>query len=244
MGIFDKKNCDVCGDKIGLLGNRKLEDGNLCGNCAKKLSPFFTGRRKTTVADIKQQLAYREANKQEVARFSITRQFGQNTKVLIDDRAGKFIVTSSSRWQSENPDVMNIAQITSFKIDIREIKEEMKTQDSDGNSVSYSPPRYEYYYDFYVVINVNSPYFSEIEAKLNKNSTGYRGSPEYRDFERQVYDLQEALKVRPGAQGAAPVNAAQSTPAASTAPKFCPNCGAAVPPTGGKFCSSCGGPLQ
>lgn len=37
MGFFDKKYCDVCGEKIGLLGNRKLEDGNLCKNCAAKL---------------------------------------------------------------------------------------------------------------------------------------------------------------------------------------------------------------
>ena len=28
MGLFDKKNCDICGDKIGLLGNRKLDNGN------------------------------------------------------------------------------------------------------------------------------------------------------------------------------------------------------------------------
>ena len=41
MGLFEKKYCDVCGEKIGLLGNRKLEDGNLCKDCAKKLSPFF-----------------------------------------------------------------------------------------------------------------------------------------------------------------------------------------------------------
>ena len=38
MGLFDKKYCDICGEKIGLLGNRKLENGNLCKNCAKKLS--------------------------------------------------------------------------------------------------------------------------------------------------------------------------------------------------------------
>lgn len=38
MGLFDKKNCDICGEKIGLLGNRKLDDGNLCKNCARKLS--------------------------------------------------------------------------------------------------------------------------------------------------------------------------------------------------------------
>ena len=36
--IFEKKSCDICGGEIGLLGNRKLEDGNLCKECAKKLS--------------------------------------------------------------------------------------------------------------------------------------------------------------------------------------------------------------
>ena len=37
--LFDKKECSVCGGEIGLLGNRKLEDGNLCKECAAKLSP-------------------------------------------------------------------------------------------------------------------------------------------------------------------------------------------------------------
>ena len=49
MGLFDKKYCDICGEKIGLLGNRKLEDGNLCKDCARKLSPFFSERRNSTV---------------------------------------------------------------------------------------------------------------------------------------------------------------------------------------------------
>ena len=35
MGLFDKKVCDICGEKIGLLGNRKLDDGNLCKDCAE-----------------------------------------------------------------------------------------------------------------------------------------------------------------------------------------------------------------
>ena len=58
MGLFDKKYCDICGEKIGLLGNRKLEDGNLCKDCAGKLSPFFSDRRNSTVEEIKAQLAY------------------------------------------------------------------------------------------------------------------------------------------------------------------------------------------
>ena len=71
MGLFDKKNCDICGDKIGLLGNRKLDNGNLCKNCAGKLSPWFEERRHSTVEDIKRQLAYREENKNAVRNFRV-----------------------------------------------------------------------------------------------------------------------------------------------------------------------------
>ena len=67
MGLFDKKYCDICGEKIGLLGNRKLEDGNLCKDCAKKLSPWFSDRRRSTVEDIKGQLAYRAENREKAA---------------------------------------------------------------------------------------------------------------------------------------------------------------------------------
>ena len=67
MGLFDKKYCDICGEKIGLLGNRKLENGNLCKNCARKLSPWFSDRRGSTVEEIRAQLAYRAENQEKVA---------------------------------------------------------------------------------------------------------------------------------------------------------------------------------
>ena len=35
MGLFDKKECSICGAKIGLLGNKKLSDGNMCKDCEK-----------------------------------------------------------------------------------------------------------------------------------------------------------------------------------------------------------------
>jgi len=28
--LFEKKICSICGGEIGLLGNRRLADGNLC----------------------------------------------------------------------------------------------------------------------------------------------------------------------------------------------------------------------
>jgi len=87
MGFFDKKYCDVCGEKIGLLGNRKLEDGNLCKDCAAKLSPFFSERKSSTVEEIKQQLAYREENQRQIASFRATRIIGDRMKVdlQVDD---------------------------------------------------------------------------------------------------------------------------------------------------------------
>ena len=62
--LFEKKECAFCGGEIGMLGNRKLEDGNMCKTCASKLSPWFSDRRNSTVEEINQQLAYREANKE------------------------------------------------------------------------------------------------------------------------------------------------------------------------------------
>ena len=39
--LFEKKDCEICGGEIGLLGNRKLVDGDMCKKCAAKLSPWF-----------------------------------------------------------------------------------------------------------------------------------------------------------------------------------------------------------
>ena len=73
MGIFgkmfEKKICGICGGEIGLLGNRKLEDGNMCKNCAAKLSPFFSDRRSSTLEQIREQLAYREDQHKRIFSF-------------------------------------------------------------------------------------------------------------------------------------------------------------------------------
>ena len=111
MGLFDKKYCDVCGAKIGFLGNRKLEDGSLCKDCAGKLSPFFSDRRNSTVAEIKEQLAYREDNKQRLDDFLPTVTFDGSKKVYIDPIRELFIVTRLSNWRSGNPDLISFSQV-------------------------------------------------------------------------------------------------------------------------------------
>ena len=120
--LFEKKECAICGGEIGLLGNRKLEDGNCCKNCAAKLSPWFNDRRQSTVEEIKEQLAYREANKEKVAAFHITRTLGEDTKVLLDEDAGLFMVTASRNLADANPDVLAFSDVTGCKLDIDDRK--------------------------------------------------------------------------------------------------------------------------
>ena len=170
MGLFDKKFCDICGEKIGLLGNRKLEDGNLCKDCAAKLSPWFSERKASTVEDIRGQLEYREANKEAVAAFNTTTSYGQVKKLLLDQNNGKFMIAATRNYQTENPDVLDFSQVTGCDIEVKENKTEQMTKDAEGHSVSYNPRRYTYNYDFYCNISVNHPYFNEMSFKLNDTS--------------------------------------------------------------------------
>lgn len=215
MGLFDKKYCDVCGEKIGLLGNRKLADGNLCKNCAKKLSPWFSDRRSSTVQEIKEQLAYREENRKKVAQFRVTKSFGEDMKVLIDETHLWFMVARAESLTETNPDVIDFSALVDCSMNVEEHRTEVTRIDKDGKRVSYVPPRYEFRYDFDILIRVNTPYFDEIKFQLNGNdvrvisempgSTGFFGenhgvsidpsyNVEYRKYMRMSEELCDALR--------------------------------------------------
>ncbi len=177
MGLFSKKFCDVCGNKIGLLGNRKLEDGNLCKDCAKKLSPWFSERRHSTLNEIKAQLNYRENNKEKVAAFHASKTLGSRTKLMIDNEKRQFMVAKTSNLTQENPDVLDFTQARGCELIIDESRDEIERQTEDGSTVSYDPPRYEYAYTMSVKIFVDHPYFDEMEFEI---SDGYINTGEVR----------------------------------------------------------------
>lgn len=255
MGLFDKKYCDICGEKIGLLGNRKLENGNLCKNCAKQLSPWFSDRRNSNVEEIKAQLAYREENKERVSAFHTTRTLGTDMKVLLDEDAGKFIVTRARNLAEANPDVLDFADVTGCNLDVDESRSEIMREDKDGNEVSYNPPRYEYSYDFYITIFVNNPYFDEMRFKINPSSvditppslmrpgmmTGFNpeSNVEYCNYKKLGEEIREALtQVR---------NDVREKIEQAAAPKTavtCPYCGATTTPDSSGCCEYCGGAVN
>ncbi len=194
MGIFDKKTCSICGGEIGLLGNRKLEDGNLCKECARKLSPFFLERRHSTVEDIKAHLAYREENAKALQSFNPTLTFGEGrTKVMIDSAKQQFIVTSSSKWQEANPDIINISQLKDCKYEIEEEKEEIFDKDEKGEEISFDPPKYDASYTFEIEMDVDSPYFSEIEFEFSDEEPKSTEDELYKKLLRGCRELQHAL---------------------------------------------------
>lgn len=220
MGLFDKKYCDVCGEKIGLLGNRKLEDGNLCKDCAGKLSPWFSGRRHSALTDIKSQLAYREDNKAAVAGFHYTRKFGKNSpQLFVDENNCTFAVCSERELQNGNPDIISISSVTDCHFEEKEYRNEVKYKNNEGQMVSYNPPRYEYSYDYYMEIYVDHPYIDEIRFKLNdftvkQNVTGSlmnlnHNGKTYIDMSDQIQDylLNPAYR-----KTATPANAAPEAP--------------------------------
>ncbi len=176
MGIFDKKYCDFCGNKIGLLGNKKLEDGNMCKDCAGKLSPWFSDRRHSTKSEIQDQLNYREENRLAVSAFHTTRSIGRYYKLLLDEDHHKFIVTNSTNLESANPDVLDFDQITGCNLNIDEHRQELKHTSEEGKQISFDPPQYEYSYNFRVALSVNHPFIDEIRYSLSNGfiKTGER----------------------------------------------------------------------
>ena len=152
------------------MGNQKLEDGNLCKDCAKQLSPWFSDRRRSTVEDIKRQLAYREENRGRASQFRTARSYGEDCKVLLDEEHRWFTVTRARDLADANPDILDCTALTGCRVDIDESRTEQKREGPDGKEVSYNPPRYEYSYDFEVIISVNNPYFDEMKFRLNNSS--------------------------------------------------------------------------
>ena len=202
MGLFDKKICDICGEKIGLLGNRKLDDGNLCKDCAKKLSPWFEDRRHSTVEDIKRQLEYREKNKKAVMDFCITRQINtRNYNVFIDDNKGNFTVARKLDV-NENPDIVPLSAVVQCRVDVERQQNEETYTTKDGETVSYQPPVYKYEFDYTMRIKVKTPWFDDMDFRLNTFSISSDNRGELMEVEqtaesRMQQTMQELLKQNP-----------------------------------------------
>ena len=249
MGLFDKKYCDICGKEIGFLGNRKLDDGNMCKDCAAKLSHWFTGRKRTSVEAIKEQLAYREKNAQQLKSFNPTKIIGDYYKFYIDEPNKCFVVSSlNTKWRESNPDIIRFEDVRNMQVTIREDRDEIYYKDADGKNVSYDPKRYEYEYEFYIHIDVNHPYFDDLDFKLNTDKPENPGDGKYMELvdickqamriicNKEYYDDRSKFENPNCANNYTSYGTEQ---AESTGEWYCPKCGTR---NDGNFCKKCGTP--
>ncbi|MBO4218211.1 MAG: DUF4428 domain-containing protein [Erysipelotrichaceae bacterium] len=249
MGLFDKKYCDICGKEIKLLGNRKLDDGNMCKDCASKLSPWFTGRRHTSVAAIKQQLQYREANEAALKNFAPTEIVGKRYKVYFDDNLKKFLVSASSNFRNANPDMISYSDVLGVKITVDEDVDEQFDEDKEGKKVSFDPPKYEYEYKFNVCIQVRNDFFDDLNFELTEKRPISPESDLYREYVEMANQICTKLTNRgfedPRKEFAYYKNGGELTEEEETKKEevevwYCMKCG--TKNEGGKFCRSCGAP--
>lgn len=264
--LFEKKVCSICDEEIGLLGNRKLEDGNCCKNCAKKLSPWFEERRHSTVEQIKEQLIYREQNRKELENFDISRAIGDSYKMYIEEVNGvptRFFVTNAREYMEKNPDIIAFRDVISCVSDIDVTDEEKKQRKDNGEMVSYDPPRFLHHYDFYIEMEIrNNPYFDRIRFRVNSSTVtletvggsrgvisgitrqnhheislgGNREHRRYQEYEAMCEKICQA--VDDGKHCASVAAAVNTAPVSESVPTSAPV------QTGPKFCPNCGTPAE
>jgi hypothetical protein len=260
MGIFAKKECSICGDKSGLLSNKKLADGNLCKNCRAKLSPFYDLSSRDTAADIAAQLEYRERNLIELERFHPTVTAGGAGKVFIDMNSGKFTLASERELREGNPDLFDLRGLHSCSFYARERIIKGDEDESD---------RFEY--DFYLKLTVDHPFLRGLAYRYNDEPVANRRNRIREEEIRKIYlgqkDIksglsallsgvdrkateqyleqyaigQEMIEALTGAAEAFRATPRQPARSAAAEVRFCSNCGARV--DGGAFCTQCGSRL-
>ena len=184
MGLFSKKSCSICGEKVGLFGGLKLKDGNLCKNCKSKLSPFFDEGKSSTVEDIQAQLKYREENYKNLDKLEINKIYGEFGVILIDEKNKKFVavadtsdglfkspkkVTSIEDIKDKNPDIIDFSDIEDVEIKVIQTSREEK-QTINNEQVSYDPKHYTYMIGYTIIIKTKHPYAKSIRLDI-KNGT-------------------------------------------------------------------------
>lgn len=133
MGLFEKKFCDICGDKVNMLTQQKLSDGYLCSDCKHKLGSFTSGWKQRTVDDVKRHLELREQNKQKYQQFNCSATAGgSNSSIQVDFSNRWFIFAISNRdYKSGNPQIFDFSQLQDFWLE----QEYRTLSDSDRDGI-------------------------------------------------------------------------------------------------------------
>jgi len=125
--IFNRKQCDICKERIILNNTIDLKKGNICNDCLAFLSPWFSNYSNTSIEEIRKHLHYRKQNKEQVKRFKKKETLGLvsnkfNNVVLIDDDLKTFLIHPDydGTISMDNPDIISFRDVDYCKMEIIE----------------------------------------------------------------------------------------------------------------------------
>ncbi|NLA71642.1 MAG: DUF4428 domain-containing protein [Clostridiaceae bacterium] len=244
MALFERKICDICGAKCGLLGGKKVKDGRLCSDCAKKQSPYLTSRKNFTVEEMKQHLDDRAKNMEIIEAFDPTRTIGSSLKLYLDDDRGLWFVTKARRYQDVNPDVFTADQVLGARVDIVKSTRietlEPAEPARDGKPAKPAKTKEVTEYNFFVLLDVSHPWVNQMRLQVNNSSiAGGVYHPDYKEADRDANEIVNALvEMRDG------VMIEKKEMAKPKQRVICPNCGATTMPDENGYCEYCMGAIS
>ena len=138
MGLFDKKECALCGGKAGLLSRWEIMGGSyICGDCRGKFSEHTANIGSLSLEDVREQISIKEENDRRYREeFNTTDRIefdSRHTMMLVDDDHGWFVIPKNN-----NTDIFTFDQIVSYYVDLRTkyLTEEERKQMHERNGGS------------------------------------------------------------------------------------------------------------
>ena len=119
MGLFEKKECALCGGKAGLITRYKIYGGDyICGTCRGRMSPNTDRIGDLTLEDVEEQIRIKEENDERFQNdFEITRQYDFDSRhpiMAVNDSTGEFAILKDA-----NPDIFSFDNVLSYNVDLR-----------------------------------------------------------------------------------------------------------------------------
>ena len=174
MGLFGKKVCGICGKELGLLGHKKLNDGDICKECLSYASPWLTGRRGLTIADMQAHLDYRRLNQDNLQYFKESdRAVADNMVVSVDATNKCLIMAHNAAGLRANPDIIYLDQITGVTAEIRENFSHIHREHPEP----HEEENYDYY--FQVHMYLTHEWIPEISMSVNTFSIDARETEKF-----------------------------------------------------------------
>lgn len=180
MALFGKK-CAICGGKAGMLSNKAIQGGVICGDCAGKLSPFFDGFKSADATQIATQIQAREQNRVALERFQPTKAWGVKKyqvamQFIYDAEQRAFVVVEGPEesFRERNPDIIRFDQVRDVWLEVVENWSEDGGQYAPNGVGQLLQDRYKevfWRYDFILHIELSHPYLREIAYPMNFKTT-------------------------------------------------------------------------